>query len=135
VNHSHRLLLADTVTPRNGLLLVLGVGVGVVHDDSVSRLQVETATSGSDREEEDEDRRVWRVEVLNRGLPLVEGAATVDATVLEFLACTSCVVSQLVCGAWTHSHADYRSVGRPQYISLLQIHEWTLIPLERTLHA
>ena len=61
--------LPDSVSPGNGLLLVLGVGVWVIHHHRVCCLQVQPPAGCSDAQQEDEDLAVGRIEALDSNLP------------------------------------------------------------------
>ena len=64
---------------RDRLLLRLWVGVGVVHDHRVRRLQVEPPPRRLDAQQEDKDARVWRVELVDGRLTLLQRGGAVDA--------------------------------------------------------
>jgi len=69
VDHPDLLGLPNPVGPCNGLLLILGVGVGVIHHDCVCSLQVEPPACCPDAQQEDEDLAVGGIEALDGGLP------------------------------------------------------------------
>ena len=64
--------LPNSVGPGNSLLLVLGVGVRVIHHHCVGCLQVQAPAGSSDAQQKDEDFAVWRIELLDGGLPAEE---------------------------------------------------------------
>lgn len=59
-------------SPRNGLLLVFGVWIGVINDHCVRGLQVEAPARGTNGEQEDEGLAVGGVEALDGGFPASE---------------------------------------------------------------
>ncbi len=69
VDHADLLGLPNPVGPCNGLLLVLGVGVGVIHHHCVCCLQVQPPACRPYAQQEDEDLAVGGIEALNGGLP------------------------------------------------------------------
>ena len=69
VDHPDLLGLPNPVSPGNGLFLVLGVGVGVIHHHRVGCLQVEAPAGCPDAQQEDEDLAVGGVEALDGSLP------------------------------------------------------------------
>lgn len=74
VDDADLLGLPNPVSSGNGLLLVLGVGVGVIHHHSVCCLQVQASAGCPDAQQEDEDLAVGCVEALDGNFPALHRA-------------------------------------------------------------
>lgn len=79
--HSHLLFLADSVGSVHGLKIHLRIPITVVEDDSVGSHQVQTQASCSGRNQEDELVGIWRNEVVNLRLSVIEVSVTVKSAV------------------------------------------------------
>lgn len=69
MEHPHFFSLTNSVGPCNRLLFVFGVGIRIVDDDCICRLQIQAPPSCSDAEQEDEGLCVWPIELLDGFLP------------------------------------------------------------------
>lgn len=62
--------LPNPVGARDGLLLVLRVGIRIIDDDRVGRLQVQPPPSSTDGQKEEERGAVFGIEALDGRLPV-----------------------------------------------------------------
>ncbi len=69
------------------LLLVLGVGVRIIDDHRISRLQIEAAAGCANGQQEDEHRALLCIEPLNSLLPVV--CSTILTALLQGYASTN----------------------------------------------